>query len=175
MNDTEEKTYVILVDQEDKEIGVAEKMAAHKGGGQLHRAFSLFIMKSSGELLLQRRAKSKYHGGGQWANSCCGHPLPGANLEGSAKQRLDEELGFSTSVHHIGTVLYKVYFDNNMTEWELDHIFVGNYDGDIIPNPDEVDEWKWVDIDWLVKDLEERPSIYVPWLYEIFPTFLSHC
>lgn len=174
MNDIEKKTYVILVDQEDNEIGVAEKMAAHEGGGQLHRAFSLFIMNSSEELLLQRRAQSKYHGGGQWANSCCGHPLPGANLEESAKQRLDEELGFSISVHHIGTALYKVTFDNGMTEWELDHIFFGNYDGDVIPNPDEVGEWKWSDINWLIKDLEKRPNIYVPWLPEILPTFLFH-
>ncbi len=173
MNDTEESTYVVLVDPEDKEIGVAEKMDAHEGGGQRHRAFSLFILNSSGELLLQRRAQAKYHGGGLWANSCCGHPSPGADLAESAKQRLDEELGFSTSVHHLGTVLYRVPFDNGMTEWELDHLFVGNYDDDVIPNPDEVGEWKWVDVNWLVKDLEERPDSYVPWLPEIFPVFLS--
>jgi len=173
MNDTEKNTYVVLVDQEDKEIGVSEKMAAHEGGGQLHRAFSIFIMNSLGELLLQRRALAKYHGAGLWANSCCGHPLPGSNLEESAKRRLDEELGFSTPVHHIGAVLYKVPFDNGLTEWELDHILVGNYDEEVIPNPDEIDEWKWVDINWLVTDLEKRPDIYVPWLPEILPTFLS--
>src|SRR4051812_29121136 len=115
---------VILVDDNDREVGVMEKMEAHRRG-LLHRAFSIFIFNSRGELLLQKRALSKYHSGGLWTNTCCGHPMPGENIETAANRRLNEEMGINCVLNNIFQFHYNVLLDHAMTENEIDHVLFG--------------------------------------------------
>src|SRR4030095_7998604 len=126
-------TEVILVDQEDRPSGTAEKMEAHRKG-LLHRAFSVFIFNSKGEMLLQQRALSKYHSGGLWTNACCSHPAPGEKTKDGAIRRLNEELGFETPVEKVFDFVYKAEFDNGLTEHEFDHVFAGEYEGQLNVN-----------------------------------------
>ena len=107
-----------------------EKMEAHKKG-LLHRAFSVFIFNGKGEMLLQQRALNKYHSGGLWTNACCSHPMPGEKTEDAADRRLKEELGFETPLEKIFDFVYKAEFDNGLTEYEFDHVFAGEYEGEI--------------------------------------------
>jgi len=122
------KELVVLVDENDNEIGVEEKINAHRKG-LLHRAFSIFVFNSKNELLLQKRAADKYHSGGLWSNTCCSHPRPGENLKDAAHRRLQEEMGFDCSLREVFSFLYKKSFDNGLTEHELDHVFFGKFDG----------------------------------------------
>jgi len=156
-------TEVILVDENDNEIGTEEKMKAHQEG-KLHRAFSIFIFNSKGELLLQKRAKSKYHSGGLWSNTCCSHPMPGEALEKTVHRRLKEEMGFDCELKEIFSFTYKAKFDNGLIEHEYDHVFIGKFDGKPTPNPEEVDEWKWIDVEELKKGIQENPDNYTYWL-----------
>ena len=156
-------TEVILVDENDNEIGTEEKMKAHQEG-KLHRAFSIFIFNSKGELLLQKRAKSKYHSGGLWSNTCCSHPMPGEALEKTVHRRLIEEMGFDCELKEIFSFTYKAKFDNGLIEHEYDHVFIGKFDGKPTPNPEEVDEWKWIDVEELKKGIQENPDNYTYWL-----------
>ena len=165
---------VILVDEKDNEVGRAEKISAHSGPGRLHRAFSVFILNDQGEVLLQRRAPSKYHSPGLWANACCSHPQPGEDLECSARERLQEELGFTTAISRIGTVLYHLRLMQGLVEHELDHVFIGVYNGQIDPNPSEVSEYRWVEIASLIADLAAHPDSYAPWLGAILPVLVEH-
>jgi len=165
---------VILVDEKDNEIGRAEKISAHSGHGRLHRAFSVFILNDHREVLLQRRALSKYHSPGLWANSCCSHPRPGEDVECSARERLQEELGFTTAIKRIGTVLYEARLTQGLVEHELDHIFVGVYNGQVHPNPLEVSEYRWVEITTLATDLAAHPHSYAPWLGAILPVLVDN-
>jgi len=164
---------VILVDKNDRELGTQDKLTAHQDGGQLHRAFSIFIIDDRGRVLLQRRAQGKYHCPGLWANSCCSHPQPGKSLLECSQTRLREELGFSTFLLKIGTVRYRLPLSNGFTEWEFDHIFLGRYNGPAVPNPDEVEACAWVRIDDLAQGMVDHAAHYVPWLPEIFPVFRS--
>lgn len=133
---------VILVDRNDVEIGTEEKLAAHRDG-VLHRAFSVMVWDRSGRLLLQRRHIGKYHSGGLWTNTCCGHPRPGEDTKAAAKRRLAEEMGFSCELEELGSMIYRAALDLSMTEHELVHIFRGQYDGAIHPAPDECDGYSW--------------------------------
>jgi isopentenyl-diphosphate delta-isomerase len=159
---------VILVDEQDREIGAEGKLEAHKQG-KLHRAFSIFVFNSDGKLLLQKRAKDKYHSGGLWTNTCCSHPQPGKPIDQETREKLFHEMGFECELQHIDSFLYKVEFDNGLTEHEFDHIFVGTHDGDPVPNPDEVSDWEWVDMDDLRKDLKDHPEHYSYWLRMLLP------
>jgi isopentenyl-diphosphate delta-isomerase len=154
---------VIVVDQFDNETGSAEKLEAHSGG-ILHRAFSIFVFNSDRELLLQKRAQGKYHSGGLWSNSCCGHPRPGEETRAAAKRRLREELNLSCDLQIAFEFLYRVELDNSLIEHEYDHVFIGTFDG--LPEPDksEVEDWKWVGINELIADLELQPDRYTFWL-----------
>lgn len=154
---------VILVDKNDNEIGLEEKIAAHLRGGKLHRAFSIFIFNSSGQLMLQKRAKGKYHAGGLWSNACCGHPRPNEKTGASAVRRLKEEMGFDCVLNEKSNFIYKVSFGNNITEHEFLHIFIGNFDGLPALNPEEVEDWKWVDVESLKIDMEKNSQKYTPW------------
>jgi len=116
---------VILVDENDNEIGVEEKISAHEEPPKLHRAFSVFIFNPQKQMLLQQRALSKYHSPGLWTNTCCSHPRPGESSEDAAHRRLMEEMGFDTDLMEAFTFTYKAPFDNNLTEWEFDHVFIG--------------------------------------------------
>ena len=159
---------VILVDENDSPTGVAEKMAAHLEA-KLHRAFSIFIFNSKGKMLLQRRALSKYHSGGLWANACCSHPLPGESTSAAANRRLMEELGFETSIQKIFDFVYKADFENGLTEYEFDHVFVGEFDGEIDFNKDEVMELSFESISSIKELMLKKPEQYTVWFQIAFP------
>ena len=149
-----EITEVILVDEQDQPTGTMEKLEAHQKG-LLHRAFSVFIINSKGEMLLQKRASSKYHSPDLWTNACCSHPYPGEETLKAAQRRLQEEMGFTCQLKEIEAFTYKTTFNNGLIEHEFDHVILGKYDGEIILNPEEVSEYKWISI----PDLEELLAI----------------
>ena len=160
---------LILVDETDAEIGFAEKVAAHENGGQLHRAFSIFVFNAEGQMLLQRRADGKYHFGGRWTNTCCSHPRRGEDLQDAAHKRLQFEMGFDTELRKVGSFIYRAEDpDSGLVEHELDHVFVGQFDGIPQPNPQEVGDWKWMEVAELCRDLENNPQRYSPWFRPAF-------
>jgi isopentenyl-diphosphate delta-isomerase len=159
---------VILVNEQDEPIGVMEKIAAHEQA-LLHRAFSVFIFNNQGQMLLQQRALSKYHSPGLWTNACCSHPNPGESTESAALRRLREELGFSTSVKKAFHFTYKAPFDNGLTEFEFDHVYIGTYDGYIEANPEEVASCKFLDIKLIEEDIKNNPASYTAWFLIAFP------
>ncbi len=157
------KEYVILVDKKDNEIGIEEKLKAHQEG-KLHRAFSIFVFDYSEKLLLQQRANEKYHCGGLWSNACCSHPRPNETLDDATHRRLREEMGFDCKLDEIFSIIYKIKLNNSLTEHEFDHVFIGKYDGKINPNKNEVENFKWIGIEDLKKDISRSPNKYTPWL-----------
>jgi isopentenyl-diphosphate delta-isomerase len=159
---------VILVDENDNEIGVMEKMAAHETGS-LHRAFSVFIFNSRGELLLQQRSGNKYHGALLWSNTCCSHPAPGEKTEKAAARRLKEELGFETPVNKIFDFVYRSPVENNLIEHEFDHVFAGEYEDVINPNPAEVASYRYASMIEIEHELNKTPGKFSSWLYIVFP------
>ena len=152
---------IILVDEKDNQIGTGEKSKIHKEG-RLHRAFSILIFNSKGELLLQKRAKTKYHSGGLWTNTCCSHPRVGENLEAAARKRLKEEMGIEAELEEKFSFIYKVKL-GDLTEHEFDHVFSGEFNGKPEINPEEADDWKWMGIQELKKDIKENPENYAFW------------
>jgi isopentenyl-diphosphate delta-isomerase len=155
---------IILVDENDNMVGFETKLKAHEDGGKLHRAFSIFVFDARGKLLLQRRAKKKYHFGGLWSNTCCSHPKKGEELQDAAQARLQQEFGFDTRLKEIFSFLYRASdARSGLTEHEFDHVFYGEFDGDPRPNPDEIEDWKWVDVTDLMSDLKNNPHYYTPW------------
>ena len=154
--------HVILVDRMGREIGTEEKLKAHREG-KLHRAFSIFVFNTLGELLLQKRSETKYHSGGLWTNTCCSHPHLGESHDCAARRRLNEEMGFECELTELFSFIYYAKLENNLSEHELDHVFVGYYDGQPAPNPDEVDDWKWMDIEKLKRDIGANPQHYTYW------------
>lgn len=164
---------VILVDQNDKEIGTEEKIKAHKEA-TLHRAFSIFVFNPKGELLLQKRAKSKYHSAGLWTNTCCSHPRPGEPLEEAAHRKLKQEMGFDTELKEMFSFIYKAEFANGLTEHEFDHVFIGKWDGEPTINPEEVGKWKWVNVQDLQKDMKEHPDNHTEWFKISLERVLEH-
>ena len=161
---------IILVDKNDNQIGVGEKMQVHQTG-QLHRAFSILVFNSKGELLLQQRAKNKYHCPGIWANTCCSHPRVGEELEDAIHRRLQEEMGFDCPLKEIDSFIYQAKFDNGLTEHEYDHVFVGQYDRDYKFNPDEVEDAQWITMDKLKDDIVKNPDKYAPWFKMIIKRY----
>lgn len=154
--------YVILVDEKDNQLGLMEKMEAHEKG-LLHRAFSVFLFNSKGEMLLQQRAISKYHSGGLWTNACCSHPRDGEKTIDAAHRRLEEEMGFDCAIEKAFHFIYKSALDNDLTEHELDHVFIGQYEGVIKPNPEEVETYKYIAVPELVEDVKNNPQNYTEW------------
>lgn len=159
---------VIIVDEKDRETGTMEKIEAHRKG-VLHRAFSVFIMNSSGRLLLQKRALGKYHSPGLWTNTCCSHPRPGEHVYDAAVRRLQEEMGLTSDLTEAFSFIYRADFDNGLTEHEYDHVLVGISDIKPVPDSDEVDSYEYVDLDYLTADLEANPSSYTVWFRIAFP------
>lgn len=154
---------LVLVNENDQIIGTAGKMRVHKEG-LLHRAFSIIIFNSKGELLLQQRAKSKYHSGGLWTNTCCSHPRPGETVLQAGQRRLFEEMGISCKLRELFSFRYQVTFADGLIENEYDHVLVGRSDSlSPKPNPKEVDDWKWVKMETLKIDIRENPEIYTYW------------
>ncbi|MCK4800281.1 isopentenyl-diphosphate Delta-isomerase [Candidatus Parcubacteria bacterium] len=153
---------IILVDKNDQEIGTEEKMKVHQDG-KLHRAFSIFVFNSRNEMLLQKRAEAKYHCGGLWTNTCCSHPRKGESLEKATHRRLQEEMGFDCELKEIDSFIYKAEFDNGLTEHEYDHIFTGKFDGKPNLNPEEADDYKWIDLNSLKKEIKKNPENFTVW------------
>ena len=154
--------FVILVDKNDKKIGLMSKMEAHKKGA-LHRAFSIFIFNNKNELMLQKRNKNKYHSPGLWTNTCCSHQRDEESNISAGKRRLLEEMGFCAELNEIGSFIYNIRFDNGLIEHELDYILVGKYKGNVKMNPDEVDDWKWLSLDNIKDDIKINPDNYTEW------------
>jgi len=154
---------IILVDKKDRAMGTGEKLQVHKAG-KLHRAFSIFVFNSRGELLLQKRARGKYHSGGLWTNTCCSHPRAGEKLEQAVHRRLKQEMGFDCPLTEAFSFIYKVKFEDGIYEHEFDHVFVGRHEGTPAPNPEEVEGWKRVSMKELKKDIRKNPGNYTYWL-----------
>ena len=154
---------VILVDKNDVEQGTMEKMEAHKNGGNLHRAFSVFVFNTKGELLLQRRALHKYHSGGLWTNTCCSHPRPGETVREAGNRRLEEEMGIKCKLIELFSFEYKAELDGGMTEWELDHVLLGLCDKEPSINEEEVIEFKYMPLDEIDEDVNKNPRNYTEW------------
>jgi isopentenyl-diphosphate delta-isomerase len=153
---------VILVDQQDDVIGTMEKMEAHKKG-LLHRAFSILLFSSGGELLLQKRSIKKYHSGGLWTNACCSHPTLHESIASTARKRLKFEMGIDLQTQFAFKFIYRSELDKNLTEHEFDYVFTGIFDGTPRMNEDEVEDWKFIDIQSLRADLKTNPASYTAW------------
>jgi isopentenyl-diphosphate delta-isomerase len=154
---------VILVDERDRELGADEKLRAHMKGA-LHRAFSVFIFDGAGRLLLQKRARGKYHSGGLWSNTACGHPRPGEPTAAAARRRLREEMSLDCELREAFEFVYRAELDGALVEHEYDHVFVGTHDAEPAPDPSEVEEWRWVSMGELRRGLSEEPQSYSYWL-----------
>jgi len=165
-----ELEYVILVDENDQEIGTMEKQEAHEKG-LLHRAFSVFVFNENKELLLQQRALTKYHSAGLWTNTCCSHPRIGETIEQAAHRRLMEEMGFDCDLSTKTSFIYKAAFENGLTEHEFDHVLVGSFNGEINFNPTEVKKFKWINLEELQIDLLQNNQNYTAWFKIIFDNF----
>jgi isopentenyl-diphosphate delta-isomerase len=163
---------VILVTETDEPIGNMEKMEAH-WQGVLHRAFSIFIFNEHNEMLLQQRAKTKYHSSGLWTNACCSHPRPGENTEAAALRRLGEELGFTAAVTKIFDFRYNAEFDNGLKEHEFDHVYFGTYSGKIIPNPAEVQDYCYKKPDDIANMIQSHPHKFTAWFCIAFPMVME--
>lgn len=159
---------VILVSEDDTPLGTMEKMEAHRKA-LLHRAFSVFIFNSKGEMLLQQRAPGKYHSAGLWTNACCSHPRPGEDTREAALRRLHEELGFTTPLKKIFDFTYKSEFDNGLTEFEFDHVFTGIYDGSVYPAPLEVSDYRYLSLEEIRTSLRDQPKEFTSWFHLAFP------
>lgn len=165
---------VILVDSLDQPIGIMEKMEAHRKGGTLHRAFSAFVFNKNNELLLQRRALNKYHSGGLWTNSCCSHPRPGESTIEAGQRRLEEELGITCKLEEAFTFTYIAPLDNELTEYELDHVLIGRFDGDLHLNYEEVDSIKWIPMSEIRILINEHPDDFTIWFKITFERVEKH-
>ena len=161
---------VVLVDKDDNQIGLMPKMEAHLKG-KLHRAFSIIIFNSDRKILLQKRASTKYHTPNLWSNTCCSHQREDEDNINAGKRRLNEEMGFVANLYNFSSFIYRVEFSNGLIEHENDHIMLGVFDGTPKPNPNEVDEWKWIDIDILVEDMQINPDHYTAWFMIIMNNY----
>lgn len=164
---------VILVDENDQVLGTMEKIKAHREG-LLHRAFSVLIFNDKNEMLIHKRASDKYHCGGLWTNACCSHPRLNEETIDAAKRRLTEEMGFTCDLKHVNSFIYKVDFSNGLTEHEFDHLYIGKYNASFEPNSEEVEDWKFVSVDQIKKDIEKQPDLYTFWFKNIITEHLNN-
>jgi isopentenyl-diphosphate delta-isomerase len=162
---------VILVDENDQEIGLMEKQEAHEKA-LLHRAFSVLVFNDKGEMLLQQRAFEKYHSGGLWTNTCCSHPRQGETTEEAAHRRLQEEMGFDCDLNLHQTFIYKAPFDNGLTEHELDHVYIGKYNNNPEFNALEVSSFQWISLEELKDQLKNRPEKFTVWFKMIMDNYI---
>jgi isopentenyl-diphosphate delta-isomerase len=172
--------HVLLVDEQDKPLAAAEKILAHQQG-LLHRAFSIMVMRNTQagpEYLLQQRALGKYHSPGLWTNTCCGHPRPHERTLDAANRRLFEEMGFHCPLTLLGNFCYKASLNDNLTEHEFDHVFLGQFENQTISlNPEEGKDYRWLPISTISLQLRETPQKYTAWFQQVFnlvnPTILE--
>jgi isopentenyl-diphosphate delta-isomerase len=165
--------YVILVNEQDEPIGLMEKMEAHQKA-QLHRAFSVFVFNNKNELLLQQRAAEKYHSPLLWTNTCCSHQRDGETNIEAGLRRLEEEMGFTCNLTEVFSFIYKAPFDNGLTEHEFDHVMIGYYDENPKINKEEVEDFKWMKLEDVLKDMNEHPNQYTEWFKIIFKEFYDY-
>lgn len=163
---------VILVDENDVAIGTMPKLEAHEKAA-LHRAFSVFVFNSAGEMLLQQRAAHKYHSAGLWSNTCCSHPRPGELTADAALRRLDEEMGFTTLLKKTFDFVYRATFGNGLTEYEFDHVYTGIYDGVVTPDDNEVGAYRYLPMQTIQQDLQQQPQQYTAWFHIAFPKVMA--
>lgn len=163
---------IILVDKKDREVGSEFKLKTHREG-KLHRALSVFVFNSNGELLLQKRATGKYHSGGLWTNTCCSHPNVGESVLDAAHRRLKEEMGFDCPLTEIFSFIYKAKLDNELTEYEFDHVLFGKFNGVFEINREEVEDAKWADLNSLSRDLKINPQIFTFWFKKCYNKVLT--
>jgi isopentenyl-diphosphate delta-isomerase len=163
---------VILVNELDEEVGTMEKLEAHVKG-VLHRAISVFIFNSSGQMLLQRRAMYKYHSPGLWTNTSCSHPKPGETTRDAAMRRLQEEMGISSKLEFSFSFIYKATFENDLTEHELDHVFIGHSDEKPQLNLNEAMDYQYMDPEHILADLTANPDKYTAWFKIIMQEHFS--
>ncbi len=168
---SEEK--VVLVDKNDSQIGLMPKMEAHQKG-ILHRAFSIFLLNSENQILLQKRSSNKYHSGGLWTNTCCSHPRDGENIIDAGKRRLSEEMGINTDLKEAIQFTYKAELVNGLIEHEYDHVLIGKYNGNPILNKDEAEDYKWVSLEEVKKDIKENETDYTVWFIIAFDYFYKN-
>jgi isopentenyl-diphosphate Delta-isomerase len=159
---------VVLVNENDEPVGTMEKLEAHRKG-VLHRAFSIFIFNSKGEMLLQKRALKKYHSPGLWSNACCSHPYPGEEVKVAAVRRLQEEMGFTSALEKAFDFVYTASFDNGLKENEFDHVFIGKFDGEVKGNAEEISDYTYRSMAEIRQDLLEKPDKYTAWFCIAFP------
>jgi isopentenyl-diphosphate Delta-isomerase len=165
-----EEEKVILVNELDEPIGLMPKLEAHQKA-MLHRAFSVFVLNDKKEIMLQQRAQHKYHSPLLWTNTCCSHQREGETNIEAGTRRLFEEMGFKTEIKELFHFIYKAPFDNGLTEHELDHVMIGYYNDTPKINPDEVEDWKWMNIEEVKNDMVLHPEMYTVWFKIIFDEF----
>jgi isopentenyl-diphosphate delta-isomerase len=163
---------IILVNENDEEVGIAEKLEAHQKG-LLHRAFSVFIFNDGNELLLQQRANNKYHSGGLWTNTCCSHPRPGEETKSGAKRRLREEMGFDTELTQIFHFTYRHVFENGLIEHEFDHVFTGFYNSEVCIDKNEANDYRYMSMENISYLLVSDPQKFTPWFHIAFPLIME--
>lgn len=168
-----EEEKVILVNENNEQIGLMPKMEAHEKA-LLHRAFSVFVFNDDNLLMLQQRALDKYHSPGLWTNTCCSHQRDGETNIEAGKRRLQEEMGFVTELEESISFIYKAPFDNGLTEHEYDHVLLGKFNNEPVINPDEVASWKWMSIEDVKEDMALNPEMYTEWFKIIFEKFYEH-
>jgi len=155
---------IVVVDAQDKVIELKDKFAVHKNPVPLHRAISVLIYSpDKSKVLLQKRSKDKYTWPGYWSNTCCSHPKGWENYGQAAKRRLFEEMGITANLAKRFKFIYANTYNDTWGENELDCVFTGTYEGEVKPDPKEVAEWKWMDMEELTEDLEVHPDLYTPW------------
>lgn len=158
--------FIPIVDEHDAIIGAEEKLAVHEKG-LLHRAFSILVFNSSGQLLIHQRAFEKYHSGGLWTNTCCGHPNEGESMETAVHRRLQEEMGFDCPLEMRYKFHYCAEFENGLIENEIDHVYIGKFDGDFVCNPNEVADFQWVFVEDIEQAMADTPEKFTVWFREI--------
>jgi isopentenyl-diphosphate delta-isomerase len=171
---------VVLVDEcgrnllgQDGRLCIIEKIEAHRRG-LLHSAVSVFIFNDRNELLLQKRAVSKYHSPEKWTNTCCTHPLPGESPIMSARRRLREEMGLEATLTEVFRFLYRADVGNGLIENEFDHVFIGISNQNPSPSPAEVSDWTWATVEELEQELTGNPERYSPWLRQCFSEVIKY-
>lgn len=167
---TEEQ--VLLVNERDEAMGTMGKLQAHREAA-LHRAFSVFLFDDEGRLLMQKRVPDKYHSGGLWTNTCCSHPRPDETVQDAAQRRLVEEMGIDTPLEYRFSFLYKASVGNGLLEHELDHVLFGRADGAPQPDPAEVQDWRYIGMDELRKEMDSGPERFTAWLHHCWPMLME--
>ncbi len=167
------KENVVLVDKNDNQIGLMPKMEAHLKG-ILHRAFSVFLFNSQNQISLQKRSANKYHSGGLWTNTCCSHPRDGENIIDAGKRRLFEEMGINTDLKVAFNFIYKAELENGLIEHEYDHVLIGEFNDSPILNKNEAEDWKWISIEEVRKDIIENEKDYTVWFVIAFEYFYKN-